>query len=80
MSASLKAKAYSQARTELRICEDPKSEEQAAFWWINGYRARLVLWTPDEWETDGDTSCGCAISSDGGLVRAQSGLIGIGRF
>ena len=50
MSASLKAKAYSQARTELRICEDPKSEEQAAFWRINGYRARLVLWTPDQWQ------------------------------
>jgi hypothetical protein len=52
MSASLKARVYSQPRTDLRLCADsnPKPEEQAAFWRINGYRARLVLWTQDQWQ------------------------------
>jgi hypothetical protein len=50
MNATLKTRVYSQPRTELRLCEDTKPEEQAAFWRINGYRARLILWTPDEWQ------------------------------
>ena len=51
MNASLKSKAFIRRRKRTcGLCEDPKSEEQAAFWRINGYRARLVLWTPDQWE------------------------------
>ncbi len=25
-------------------------ESQAAYWRINGCRARLLIWTPDEWK------------------------------
>jgi hypothetical protein len=50
MSATMKARVYSQPRTDLRLCEEPQPDEHAAFWRINGYRARLVIWTPDEWE------------------------------
>jgi hypothetical protein len=50
MNASLKARVYSQPRTDLRLCEGTSSEEQAAFWRINGYRARLVIWTADQWQ------------------------------
>jgi hypothetical protein len=50
MNATLKTRVYKQPRTELRLCDEPKAEEQAAFWRINGYRARLVIWTRDQWE------------------------------
>ena len=50
MNATLKTRVYKQPRTELRLCDEPRPEEQAAFWRINGYRARLVIWTKDQWE------------------------------
>ena len=50
MNATLKTRVYKQPRTDLRLCDEPRAEEQAAFWRINGYRARLVIWTSDQWE------------------------------
>ena len=29
---------------------EPVRDEPAAFWRINGHRARLLVWTRDEWE------------------------------
>jgi hypothetical protein len=28
----------------------PEREVQAAYWRINGHRARLLIWSPAEWE------------------------------
>jgi hypothetical protein len=35
---------------ELRVSPGSAREPRAAFWRINGYRARLLIWTHDEWE------------------------------
>jgi hypothetical protein len=29
---------------------EPKLEPREAYWLINGYRARLLIWTVDEWK------------------------------
>ena len=50
MNATQVARVFAQPRTDLRLCEEPARDERAAFWWINGYRARLLIWTRDEWE------------------------------
>jgi hypothetical protein len=47
-------------RDPLRVCGTARPQEmlknsgsepdsRAAFWRINGCRARLLIWTPDEW-------------------------------
>jgi hypothetical protein len=50
MNMSLMGRVISQPRTELRFCGESVNQERAAFWRINGYRARLLVWTRDEWE------------------------------
>ncbi len=37
-------------QTDFRLREVPVAEEPASFWWINGYRTKLLIWTRDEWE------------------------------
>ena len=49
-SNSLRAKVPAQPRTELRIRPESGPEPRAAFWRINGYRAKLLIWTLEEWE------------------------------
>src|SRR5277367_118995 len=49
MNATRVARVLTQPRTDLRLCAEPASEESATYWWINGYRARLLVWTQDEW-------------------------------
>ena len=34
----------------LRLCLHSSPETAAVFWRINGFRARLLVWTVDEWE------------------------------
>jgi hypothetical protein len=34
----------------LRLSIHPRPDAGAVLWRINGYRARLLVWTPDEWE------------------------------
>jgi hypothetical protein len=34
----------------LRVYEEPEPGPQVVFWRINGYRARLLIWTLDEWD------------------------------
>jgi hypothetical protein len=50
MNTSFKAWAFAPPRTNLRLSVDERWEDRAAYWLINGYRARLLLWTTDEWE------------------------------
>jgi hypothetical protein len=50
MGTSIKAREYAPLRGDLWIYIDPVLESPAAFWRINGFRARLVVWTADEWE------------------------------
>jgi len=42
---------FAPARTDFGLREAPAEEELAAYWWINGYRAKLLIWTSDEWES-----------------------------
>jgi hypothetical protein len=51
MRTSLGAsRVFAQPRNECRLRGKPVLQEPAAFWWINGYRVRLLIWTRDEWE------------------------------
>jgi hypothetical protein len=50
MNTMLRARVFAQPRSDLRRCAEPVSENRAAFWRINGFRARLVIWTNEEWE------------------------------
>jgi hypothetical protein len=34
----------------LRLCLHSSAETGAVFWRINGFRARLLVWTAEEWE------------------------------
>lgn len=34
----------------LRLYIHSRPESGAVFWRINGFRAKLLVWTPDEWE------------------------------
>ena len=51
MNAISVARVFTQPRTDLRLCGEPVPEEHATFWWINGYRARLLVWTQEQWES-----------------------------
>jgi hypothetical protein len=37
-------------RINLRLYIHPGPEARAVWWRINGFRARLLIWTVDEWE------------------------------
>jgi hypothetical protein len=49
MSASLLDWKLSEPWTRRRLDGRATPQERAAFWRINGHRARLLIWTPDEW-------------------------------
>ena len=51
MHATRRTQVFAQARTDFRLPEVPVDKEVAAYWWINGYRAKLLIWTMDEWES-----------------------------
>jgi hypothetical protein len=50
MQMASRARSLSPSRATLRLYVENGPESQAAFWRINGYRAKLVIWTADEWE------------------------------
>jgi hypothetical protein len=50
MNATRIARMLVPQRTDFRLCGKPAPEERASFWRINGHRAKLVIWTRDEWE------------------------------
>jgi hypothetical protein len=49
MSSSSPLRALSAWKPGLRLYVEPKPESREAYWFINGYRARLLIWTADEW-------------------------------
>jgi len=50
MRTSSRARLFPSTRTGLRLSEGPEPGERGVYWRINGYPARLLIWTPDEWE------------------------------
>jgi hypothetical protein len=50
MSTTLRARADRSPRTRLRLYRESEPDARATVWRINGYRARLHIWTLDEWE------------------------------
>jgi hypothetical protein len=50
MNASFGARVYGRPRADLRAIEGGAPAGKAAYWRINGHRARLLIWTRDEWE------------------------------
>jgi len=50
MRTSLRVRVSPSPRTGLPVYREPETETGGALWRINGYRARLLIWTRDEWE------------------------------
>jgi hypothetical protein len=50
MGTPVKAQEFAPPCLELRLYVEPAPERRAAYWRINGFRARLVIWTVAEWE------------------------------
>jgi hypothetical protein len=50
MNATRSARTFAQPRTDSGNREVSAKEERTAYWWINGYRAKLLIWTSEEWE------------------------------
>ena len=50
MNATYTAGTFEAAPSSFRRREARSAEPRAAYWWINGYRAKLLIWTSDEWE------------------------------
>lgn len=44
------ARSFTAPRATLRLYAPTAPDSQAARWRINGYRAKLLIWTADEWE------------------------------
>jgi hypothetical protein len=49
MQSSLQARSFALAKRGLKLYVEPKAESGEAYWIINGYRAKLLIWTVDEW-------------------------------
>ena len=50
MNATRIARMLVPQRTDVRLAESRYRKKCALFWRINGYRAKLLIWTRDEWE------------------------------
>jgi hypothetical protein len=50
MGVPIQAYGFTQSGGELRRLLNRSSESAAVFWRINGFRARLMVWTVEEWE------------------------------
>jgi hypothetical protein len=50
MGTPLPAREVPPPRTDLRLYVHPEADSQVVFWRINGFRARLLIWTVEEWE------------------------------
>jgi hypothetical protein len=50
MMTRLKVAKFSPLRMGRRLFVKPAAEAKAVYWRINGFRARLVVWTDDEWK------------------------------
>jgi hypothetical protein len=50
MGTPAEAQEFESLCLELRLYVEPAPEVTAVYWRINGYRARLLIWTVAEWE------------------------------
>jgi hypothetical protein len=50
MRTSSKARSFAPPRAHLRIYTGPNSDSPPALWRINGYQAKLHIWTAEEWQ------------------------------
>lgn len=57
MGAELRAAIGWNAPAQLRVLRAPDPDERAAFWRINGYRVKLLVWTQSEWKTLATRPC-----------------------
>ncbi len=51
MNSSLAKKNTSRTPVAVKIFQPPAQEPHAAFWRINGFRTRLLIWTIEQWES-----------------------------
>jgi hypothetical protein len=49
MHVPSRARSLRGPRASLRLYVEAEPESRAAWWRINGYRAKLLVWTADEW-------------------------------
>jgi hypothetical protein len=49
MSLSPRPRQPNRASGFLRLWRGDASDSSPIFWRINGYRAKLLVWTPEEW-------------------------------
>jgi hypothetical protein len=49
MQMASRSRGFSAPRSSLRLYAETGPDSQVAFWRINGYRAKLLIWTADEW-------------------------------
>ncbi len=50
MQIPYRSRSFSSPRSTLRLYVESGPDSHVAFWRINGYRAKLLIWTADEWE------------------------------
>lgn len=50
MGTAVQVSDFTPPAAALRLYAQPAPEIKAAFWRINGFRARLLVWTVAEWE------------------------------
>jgi hypothetical protein len=50
MISSVAKRKASEPSSAVRLFQPPAQEAESAFWRINGFRTRLVIWTTEQWE------------------------------
>jgi hypothetical protein len=50
MQMPSRARSFPNSRPALRLYVETAPDSHVAWWRINGYRAKLLVWTADEWE------------------------------
>jgi hypothetical protein len=50
MGTSVQVSRFTTTQSDLRHILNRGSESTAVFWRINGFRARLMVWTVEEWD------------------------------
>jgi hypothetical protein len=53
MNPAVQSAGFAQPRTELGLY-NPSHDRNSARWRINGYPARIIIWTVDEWASLAD--------------------------
>jgi hypothetical protein len=51
MISSAAKRKSSEQHARIRVYQPAAHDAQSAFWRINGFRARLVIWTIEQWDS-----------------------------